>query len=736
MKKTTLFISSLVLSSILVFGQSSRKAAPITKSTHINAIDDQRSFEVIQNAKRTPSGHIRCVTTEMEDLQREANPNLKSKEEYSEWLEQLIKNNQNNNSTNKASRNIPVVVHVIHNGDALGSGENISDAQVMSQITVLNADFSATNSDFNSTSYFNSVKTNMDIQFCLAKTDPNGQPTTGINRVNYGTASFGQSATQAMKAATQWDPTKYFNIWVVRFGGDLNGVLGYAQFPNSGAANTDGVVIGYNYFGTTGAVSAPYNKGRTATHEVGHCFGLYHIWGDESACAADDNVADTPQQKGENYGCPSYPQTTQSGGRCSTSDPSSMYMNYMDYTDDACMYMFTAGQKARVDAVLASAPRRASLLTSTVCNVAAINADFTGNPLVINEGQTVTFTSTSSSPATLNSWNWTFTGGVPGSFNGQTPPAITYSTAGTYAVSLTVTDNAAGTDTETKTAYITVNAAGTVTCDSTVAGWDWNTESFGGAYWTQDAAACNLPLEGYIVGNNCYDDNGWASKITSPAGAKELVEVRYVFVQSTGTGGAKLKIWNANGAGGKPSTVLASTAITTGQFSGNLNQFISVPISPAIPMSATAGAFFIGYDHDVTPLNGDTIVMGVANATTNNTWANESGGGWLDLSAYSVLYKGTVVAIVCDIATGVQSHLADLQSIVAYPNPTTGIVEVMLPKNNGTVKVYNMIGEEVTNASTTSNMMKVDLSNQPNGIYFVKVSSNGEVTTKKVILSK
>ncbi len=730
MKKTTLFISSLVLSTVLVFGQSARKAAPITKSTQLNAIDEQAGQVMFQNSNRTPSGHIRCATTEMEQLRRLSDPSVKSPEEMRAYIDLLVKDYQNNPSTQKASRNIPIVVHVIHNGDALGSGENISDAQVMSQITVLNADFSATNSDYNSTSYYNSVKGNMDIQFCLATQDPNGLPTTGIDRVNYGTASFGNAATESMKAATQWDPTRYFNIWVVRFGGDLNGVLGYAQFPNSGAANTDGVAIGYNYFGTTGAVSSPYNKGRTATHEIGHCLGLFHIWGDDgTACTGSDNVSDTPNQADENYGCPN-PATNTS---CSNSGD--MSMNYMDYTDDACMYMFTAGQKTVVNGVLASAPRRASLLTSNVCSAAVITANFTGAPTTINAGQTVTFTDASSSPATLNSWAWTFTGGTPGSFNGQTPPAVTYNTAGTYAVQLVVGDNAAGTDTELKTAYITVNASGTVTCDSTVAGWDWNTENFGGAYWTQDPAACNTPLEGYIVGNNCYNDNGWASKITSPAGLKELVEVRYVFVQSTGTGAANLKIWNANGAGGKPSTVLASSAITTGQFSANLNQFISVPISPAIPMSSTAGAFFIGYDHAVTPLNGDTIVMGVADATTNNTWANET-GGWLDLSAYSVLYKGTVVAIVCDIATGVQSHLADFNSIVAYPNPTTGILEVMLPKNNGVVKVYNMIGEEVANTSTTSNMMKVDLSNQPNGVYFVKVTSNGEITTKKIILSK
>lgn len=732
MKKSTLLLSSLVLSTVITFGQNTRKASPIVNTNFINTVVEGEHYEIIDNAKKTPSGHIRCLTTEMEALRRVNDPSVKSPEQFEAWISQVMKNNPTNSSTQKASRNIPIVVHVIHNGDALGTGENISDAQVLSQVDVLNKDFSATNTDFSNTpSAFTSVATNMDIQFCLATEDPSGNPTTGINRVNYGTASFGQSAAEAMKAATQWDPTRYFNIWVVRFGGDLNGVLGYAQFPNSGAANTDGVIIGFNFFGTTGSAQAPFNKGRTATHEIGHCFGLFHIWGDDgTSCSGSDQVADTPNQADENYGCPNF------ATNASCSNGGDMSMNYMDYSDDACMYMFTNGQKARVDAVLASAPRRASLLTSTVCGAAAITANFTGVPTVINEGGSVTFTDNSQSPDNLNSWTWSFPGGVPSSFIGQTPPAVSYAAQGSYSVTLTVGDDNGGSDATTKTNYITVNPAGTAACDSTVADWDWNTEGFGGAYWTQDAAACNTPLEGYIIGNNCYDDNGWATKVTSPGAGKELVEVRYVFVQSTGTGGGSLKIWDGNGAGGAPNTVLASAAITTGQFSANLNQFISLPITPAIDLDLTSPTFFIGNDHDVTPLDGDTLVMGVANGTSGNkVWAKEV-GGWLDLAAYSVDYKATAVAIVCDKTTGVQSHLSELSSIVAYPNPTTGIVEVMLPANNANVAVFNMIGEEVANSSTTSNMLKIDLSAQPNGVYFIKVTSNGEVTTKKILLSK
>ena len=728
MRKSTLLMSSLMLSAVLVFGQNGRKAAPITNSKHLNQLNEQVGHDLHQNAKRTPSGHIRCFTSEMEQLRRMSDPSVKSPAEINNWIDQVIKNDPNYASVQKASRNIPIVVHVIHNGDALGSGENISDAQVMSQVNVLNADFSATNTDFNSTSFYNSVKTNMDIQFCLATQDPNGQPTTGINRVNYGTASFGQSAAEAMKAATQWDPTKYFNIWVCRFGGDLNGILGYAQFPNSGAANTDGVIIGFNFFGTTGAVSAPYNKGRTVTHEVGHCFGLFHIWGDDgTACTGSDNVADTPNQADENYGCPN-PATNTS---CSNSGD--MSMNYMDYTDDACMYMFTQGQKARVDAVLASAPRRASLLTSNVCSAAAITANFTASATTINEGQSVTFTDASTSPATLNSWSWTFTGGNPASHNGQTPPAITYNTAGTYAVSLTVGDNAAGSDTETKTAYITVNTAGTVTCDSTAAGWDWATEPFyTGAYWSADLCTGN---DGYILGNNCYDDNGWATKVTFSGSGKQITDLIYLFDQSTGSGAGNLRVWNANGAGGAPNTVLFSYPITTGQFAANLQQLILVPVSPALPIS---GNFYIGNDHAVTPLNGDTLTMAIADPTAGNQiWAKET-TGWKDLSAYSVSYKATAGVVICDIPTGVLSHNIETAEVLVRPNPTSGIITVIVPMEitKFNVSVFNMLGEEVASEVVNSNVTKLNLDNQPNGVYFVRVTANGQVTTQKLLLSK
>lgn len=735
MKKSTLFISSLVLSTVLAFGQNSRKAQIVSK------VDN--TIERYAKMPKTPDGFIRCITPEQKEPEAQ----------FENWLSQKIKEIQLNPILLKASRNIPVVVHVLHNGDAVGANENISDAQINSQITALNLDYSATNADFaNVPSTFNSAKGNMDIQFCLAQTDPSGQPTTGIHRVNIGVASVSDTDIETNYGLNNmWDPTKYLNIFVANFtGGQL---LGKAVFPLSsglpglGGSFTgyDGVMIWYRSFGTTGSLQAPYNKGRTATHEIGHWLGLRHIGGDASGGCGTDYCADTPTQKGglssnftgndfgQNYGCPTHPLVR--SGECSGTT-AEMFMNYMDYTDDACMYMFTNNQKSRMDAVLANSPRRASLLTSNVCSAAAITANFTASATVINEGQTVTFTDASTSPATLNSWSWTFTGGLPASHSGQTPPAITYSTAGTYAVSLTVGDNAAGSDTETKTAYITVNAAGTVTCDSTAAGWDWNTEPFyTGAYWDADLNPDTTSNDGYIMGNNLYDDNGWATKVTFSGTGKEITDLIYLFDQSTGTGAGRLRVWNANGAAGAPNTVLFSYPITTGQFSANLQQLILVPVSPAV---AVTGNFYIGNDHNVTPLDGDTLCMAIAPPTSGNQlWAKET-GGWKDLSAYGVSYKATAGVVICDIETGVLSHNIQTTEVSVRPNPTTGIITVLAPVevNSFKVAVFNMLGEEVVSESVNSNATKLNLNNQPNGVYFVKVTANGVVTTQKVLLSK
>jgi len=251
---------------------------------------------------------------------------------------------------------IPVVVHVVANTAA----QNISDAQIQSQIDVLNRDFRRANPDVASVpAAFQPVIADMQCEFFLANVDPNGNPTNGITRTMTATATFSDDnrvKSAATGGADAWPADRYLNLWVCPLGG---GLLGYAQFPG-GPAATDGVVITFTGFGAIGTATAPFNLGRTATHEIGHWLNLFHIWGDDgTACTGTDFVADTPNAAGPNFGVPAFPHVT-----CSNGPDGDMFMNYMDYVDDRAMVMFTAGQLVRVSAAL-DGPR-ASILTAAV----------------------------------------------------------------------------------------------------------------------------------------------------------------------------------------------------------------------------------------------------------------------------------------------------------------------------------------------------------------------------------
>lgn len=243
---------------------------------------------------------------------------------------------------------IPVVVHVLYHTDA----QNISSTQIFSQFSVLNEDYNRVNADaYKTPSVWQSVAANARIKFGLAQKDENGNPTTGIVRNYTAKTSFSMEDDDAKMPAfggdTAWDRTQYLNIWVVPeiTSTSGSGVLGYATGPFSDPA-FDGVVIVYNAFGRNSAnLLSKYNKGRTATHEIGHWLDLYHIWGDDGgACDGSDEVDDTPNQADASDGIPSFPLKD----ACSPDSPGVMYMNYMDYSDDAAMNMFTRGQANRM----------------------------------------------------------------------------------------------------------------------------------------------------------------------------------------------------------------------------------------------------------------------------------------------------------------------------------------------------------------------------------------------------
>jgi hypothetical protein len=243
---------------------------------------------------------------------------------------------------------LPVVVHVV----SKAADQNISDAQVKSQLSALNRDYSAKNADKSKVpAPWKSLVVDSKIQFALATQDPAGTPSTGITRTQTTVDSFGpDDGVKATKTGgiDPWPTDKYLNIWVCNLG---SGLLGYAQFPG-GPAATDGVVILCTAFGTQGTATAPFDKGRSATHEVGHFLGLRHIWGDRNDCSGNDFVTDTPPAQQANFGKPAFPHIT-----CSNGPSGDMFMNYMDYVDDDSMVMFTTGQIARMNASLAG-PRK------------------------------------------------------------------------------------------------------------------------------------------------------------------------------------------------------------------------------------------------------------------------------------------------------------------------------------------------------------------------------------------
>lgn len=354
MKKTTLGIGVLLLSALFTQNMQAQKSPKIST----------RSKMEMEGA---PKQNAACPGTTT----------------FERWISAKIAENKAHNTISRSTSNIitiPVVIHVIHDGDAVGNGENLADAQIISQLTVLNQDFrrAAETHGWNN----NPVGADTEIEFCLAQRDPNGLATTGIVRYNMGDGNgFEVSELDSnVKPNTIWDPTRYLNIWVVKdIYRQISNFLvlqsAYTTYPTASGlegidvnvdADKDGIVIASKYFGTeeifpNGDYADDRNLGRTVTHEVGHYLGLMNIWGDGD-CSMDDYCADTPESADGNLGCP-----TDVVDSCPDNPGVDMFQNYMDTTNDACQNIFTADQKARMLTVLQNSPRRATLGNSDGC---------------------------------------------------------------------------------------------------------------------------------------------------------------------------------------------------------------------------------------------------------------------------------------------------------------------------------------------------------------------------------
>lgn len=300
---------------------------------------------------------------------------------------------------------IPVVVHLVLPANRQAQ---VTNADVIWQINKMNEDFAGDNADSTNASLFYNIRGRSQIRFCLAAQDPAGNPTNGIDRVYSTITDFSPTTVGSIKHGTTcgadaWDPNRYFNIWV----GQSTSLLGIATFPNTGAADEQGIALAIDGFSNNPVyVNPAFNKGRTAVHEAGHYFGLYHSWGDETGCTGDDFrqlpasicvlpagllLGDTPNQAGSTAGCPTGVRTD----ACSATSPGINYQNYMDYTDDACYSMFTKKQVERAEYVLNTC--RTSLLSSNACTA----------PTIFNND---------AAPKLMSPGNSCFPGGIGGTF--------------------------------------------------------------------------------------------------------------------------------------------------------------------------------------------------------------------------------------------------------------------------------------------------------------------------------
>lgn len=397
--------------------------------------------------------------------------------EWDAWFNQKVeeqKLSMQGNKTQAATYTIPVIVHVIYGSTntAVGQFPNLSQAQINSQIGVLNNDFAGTGfgvAALAATGFSTVGAADCSIAFCLAQLDPNGNflPEPGIDRISWQAMGWTNPASSSLnnvnsfqnymngtiKPASIWDPTRYLNIWVsdVNASADL---LGYATFPinsqlqgitGSGGANTDGVWVWGRAFGNVGTLSPQYNLGRTATHEIGHWLGLRHIWGDSNC--GNDFCADTPVQMTSNQTCPTYPANTAPAVSCG-SQYGDMFMNFMDYCYDNCLSMFTPGQAQRMNTAMINGTYRMYLTASsaTLCGLsaAAPTAAFSAtNVGCIDQGVALTNQTTGTPPPSYL-WSAQPSAGVTFSPNNAAMnPTVNFALNGTYSLVL-IASNAGG----------------------------------------------------------------------------------------------------------------------------------------------------------------------------------------------------------------------------------------------------------------------------------------------------
>ncbi|MFZ5552880.1 MAG: M43 family zinc metalloprotease [Bacteroidota bacterium] len=615
---------------------------------------------------------------------------------------------------------IPVVVHVIHQGGT----ENISDAQIQSQIDVLNEDFGkipGTNGDGNG------VDTK--IQFCLAKKTPDGKCTNGIVRINSSLTNHQTYQRSMLKNLSYWDNSRYLNMYVVKTINGTSGILGYSSFPG-GPPDEDGIVVRHNYFGRIGTASS--SLGRTTTHEIGHWFGLYHTFNNgcgTDVCSDGDFICDTPPVASPNYGCPS------SVNSCSNDNPdmADLIDNYLDYSNDNCKSMFTAGQKNRMHATLDTlrfdiwqqwnidSTGCDSGYVSPACNVIA---DFTSNSQTICVTNSVQFINRSlNNPVT---YQWWFPGGTPSSSVSENP-LVSYNSIGTYDVSLKVT-GVSGSDSIFFPSYITVTtppAGQALPFTETFETLQWPPAAItidnpdGGITWELDTTA--IPYAGIASAkiNNLININyGQSDALLLPVfdftslGGTPYLSFKWAYAKSDANYSDELIVLVSNDCGVNFSQVFyrTGTAMTTGP----------TQTTPYIPDSSTVWkTASISLSSYATQTS---VLIKIVNVT--------DGGNNLYIDNINV---GNSVL-------GINESDKDL-FLSIYPNPANNEFFIS-SSEDGTVEKIELVdlsGRTVQSfvINQPAGIIKVSVNNEiPAGIYGVIIKTTNGTRFRKLIIQK
>ena len=755
---------------------------------------------------------LRCASAEyLKGLQ--ARGLAESDEHFENWMQNSITEGRSMHATNNTSTGtilykIPIIFHIIHHGETEGTGNNVSVAQVQSQLNRLNLDYQKLNSDTaNIPSWFKPVAANIQFQFVPATVNPRtgailAEP--GIDRYNGGAATYNSTASNTFKAATIFCPDSYFNVWVATFGGDYNGLLGIATFPASstncgmpgnpcgndagsaGTCTTAGVMIGTTAFGDqVGTAASPYNLGRTLSHESGHYFGLRHTWGDGSCL--NDFCDDIPLEKTSYFGNPGVgAKVTTTTYSCSAAGATTtpvdgsahsnagtngiMYEDYMDYSDDAAMYMFTNNQKTRIHTTMWKSPQRNTLATSQTYLLPPTRVGILTNTDTVCQGGSITFSDSTTYSNTMvpTKWAYTFVNTGGGSctapakvvvtnfsspiavFEGQPTDGnnptgsttVTFPSPGTYTVTLSDTvflnkDNAATAsscalcktnwvNSTTHTVVVLPNPAlsltptGPVSCTSSV-----NLLATG-----TPATACGT------TGVN-VSSYSWSPSINlSCSNCNNPVAVPSVNTTYTVTA------TDLKGCSSTASVLVNACTVTPVQllsFSG-INQGANNLITWSTSSEFNTNHFELEFSYDGRNFTSIGNVMAAGNSSVVKTYSFIHQNVGKTFIYYRLKQVDNTSQFQYSRVIKIDNRDKSTAIINIRPNPASQYIDLMLQSkdmNAAEVVIIDMLGrvmqQQPISIVNTDQPYRIDISKLPAGTYSVKLVDNNNVSIKQFI---